>query len=284
MIQIKSNVNLALPEGVLWNSSLQCYEFVDIDKGSFYRFFLDKNLLIKIKVFNSNLSWIFPCHDNINYICGAGNQVIIWNSIDDESTPLFDLDLFLDQRLNDAYIDYYGVLWFNLISSQPFEYESNGSLYSYRAGLLSLEDSDYFIPNGPIVTIDRSRMLHSDSAKGLLYSFDYYNGKIDINSKSIVFDSSNIDGSPDGMCLDGSGNIYIAMWGLGEVWMLNTSLEISKKFSIPFKFVTNVAFGGKNLDRLLVTYAEDQALDISGGLYLLEGHNAAGLPSGVWQI
>ena len=44
---------------------------------------------------------------------------------------------------------------------------------------------------------------------------------------------------------------------------------------MPAKFVTNVSFGGPELNRLLVSYAEDETN--SGGLYEIENHKSIGL-------
>ena len=36
--------------------------------------------------------------------------------------------------------------------------------------------------------------------------------------------------SPDGMTLDEEGNIFVAMWGIGEVWKIDKDANLLKKF------------------------------------------------------
>jgi sugar lactone lactonase YvrE len=82
------------------------------------------------------------------------------------------------------------------------------------------------------------------------------------------------------MTIDSDGNIFIAMWGIGEVWKLTSSFDIVARFKVPARFVTNVSFGGPHLDRLLVSYGRDEK--ISGGFFEIEGHKSIGLPISYW--
>jgi len=83
--------------------------------------------------------------------------------------------------------------------------------------------------------------------------------------------------------LDSTGCIYIAMWGIGEVWVLEPNFSLKSKIKVPFKFVSNIAFGGRNLNDLVVTYAEDVIAGISGGLYHVPGIAVCGMVQSTWN-
>ena len=146
-----------------------------------------------------------------------------------------------------------------------------------------IEDFSYQIPNGPVITHDKRSLLHSNSSKGILYRYPYKNEVINTEEKEIILDVSGLNASPDGMCLDSSGCVYIAMWGIGEVWMLDPDFALRAKIEVPYKFVSNVAFGGVNLNELVVTYAEDVNSSISGGLYRVPGIAVSGLVQSTWK-
>jgi sugar lactone lactonase YvrE len=73
------------------------------------------------------------------------------------------------------------------------------------------------------------------------------------------------------------------MWGIGEVWVLDPLFSLKSKIKVPFKFVSNVAIGGKDLTDLVVTYAEDTCEGITGGLYHVPGIAVSGLLQSAWS-
>jgi len=271
-----------LPEGLLWNSSLLCFEFVDILSGSIYRYKTSPYSLELVKVFDSTIGWIFPTNCSHQYICGLQNKIVLWDAKIDVSTDLLIIDLKEGQRLNDALLVDDSQIWFGVMSSNISEGVQDGALYSLSSIGLIKQDTCYLIPNGPLLTIDRLFMLHSDSEKGLLYRYPYKDGEIDAERREVVLDVSNLGASPDGMCLDAAGSVYVSMWGIGQVWKLDLQFNIERKFSIPHKYITNVVLGGVDLDDLLVSYAEDRELGLSGGLFHIENHNAKGVEPSKW--
>jgi len=282
MTQIKPNHALKLPEGLLWNDESVCFDFVDIETGCFYQYFPDSKTIFLRKKFGTNVGWAFRTSGS-NFIVGLKNDILIWNPISDEIKILVSISMSPTQRLNDAFLDGHEKIWFGVMSSNPEKEVVDGSLCSFSKGQFLIEDSSYQIPNGPILTHDKEYLLHSDSAKGILYRYPYQNGEINREGKEIILDVSYLDASPDGMCLDSSGCIYIAMWGVGEVWVLDPYFSLKSKIKVPFKFVSNVAIGGKYLTDLVVTYAEDTNEGITGGLYHVPDIAVSGLIQSAWN-
>jgi xylono-1,5-lactonase len=282
MIQIKNNHSLKLPEGLLWNDENDCFDFVDIETGCFYQYFPFFDTISLQKSFETNVGWAFRTNSS-NYIVGLKNEILIWNPISDEIKILVNISMSPTQRLNDAFFDDHGKLWFGVMSSDPEKEINDGYLCSFSKGQVLIEDFSYQIPNGPVLTQDKRNLLHSDSSKGILYRYPYQNGVINREEKKIILNVSDLNASPDGMCLDSSGCIYIAMWGIGEVWVLDPNFILKSKIKVPYKYVSNVAFGGKTLKDLVVTYAEDIHSGISGGLYRVPSVSASGLVQSAWK-
>jgi len=282
MIQIESNHSLKLPEGLLWNDKEACFDFVDIETGCLYQYVTSTKAVFLRKSFGKTIGWVFRTSSS-NFIVGLKNKILIWNPISDELKILLNISMLPTQRLNDAFIDEYGKIWFGIMSSNSEDEIDDGSLCSFNKGQFLIEDFSYQIPNGPVLSQDRRSLLHSDSSKGVLYRYPYQNGVINREEKEIILNVSDLNASPDGMCLDSSGCIYIAMWGVGEVWVLEPNFSLKSKIKVPFKFVSNVAFGGKDLKDLVVTYAEDINAGISGGLYHVPSITASGLVQSTWK-
>ena len=282
MIQINPKFPLNLPEGIQWNEVDNCFDFVDIEAGRFYQYFTSSKTTFLRKSFGKTVGWTFRTSGS-NFIVGLKNEILIWNPISDEIKILLNISMSPTQRLNDAFLDEHGKIWFGIMSSSPEGEIDDGFLCSFYKGQFVIEDFSYQIPNGPVLSFDKRSLLHSDSLKGILYRYPYQNGVINREEREIVLDVSDLNASPDGMCLDSTGCIYIAMWGIGEVWVLEPNFSLKSKIKVPFKFVSNVALGGKDLNDLVVTYAEDVNAGISGGLYHITGVVVSGLVQSAWK-
>ncbi|MFC1538488.1 SMP-30/gluconolactonase/LRE family protein [Candidatus Latescibacterota bacterium] len=72
-----------------------------------------------------------------------------------------------------------------------------------------------------------------------------------------VFASFNTAGGPDGMVMDNAGNLYVAHWGGGVVYVLEPKKgQVIEEITIPDPDgtnVTNVGFGGPNNSTLFIT-------------------------------
>jgi xylono-1,5-lactonase len=276
MIHFNNKPSLKLPEGLYWNPKTLMFGFVDILTGCYYEFDLTNGFISKKKTFNDRLGWVYPRSNNQIYICGLSNSIVEWNSCTDDLVKVCDLDIKDGQRINDGFVAPDGEIFFGVTSSGVDYRDKNGALYqiSCSSNVKKIDDN-YHIPNGPVISLSGESLLHSDSLLGKVFSYPLKNGEILTHKKRNILDVSSIKASPDGMTIDSDGNIFIAMWGIGEVWKLTKNFDIDTKFKVPAKFVTNVSFGGPELNRLLVSYAEDETN--SGGLYEIENHKSIGL-------
>lgn len=67
-------------------------------------------------------------------------------------------------------------------------------------------------------------------------------------------------GDPDGIAFDTAGNLYVAHFGSGFVYVLDNSGAIIQTIHMPGKKPTNVEFGGEDWRTLFITEVETKAL------------------------
>lgn len=83
--------------------------------------------------------------------------------------------LLLDRpalRLNDAKTDAVGNVWFGVMNNDDAS-RVDGALYRLDAsGRSQLVDDGYKVPNGPAISPDGGLLLHTDSARRVIYAFE----------------------------------------------------------------------------------------------------------------
>jgi sugar lactone lactonase YvrE len=99
-----------------------------------------------------------------------------------------------------------------------------------------------------------------------------------MGNPKVVVTMPNKDLVPDGMCIDADGMLWVAIWGGSCVHRYHPQTgQLLAIIKVPAPHVTSVAFGGSNLQTLLITTAKDGLSDeqlkvypLSGALFTLE--------------
>lgn len=153
------------------------------------------------------------------------------------------------------------------------------------AGLMTLDD-DLTLSNGLAWSADGCVLYSIDSTPGVVWRRSYDGATGACGPREEVLRIT--DGSPDGLCLDADGNLWIAVWGAGEVRCHRPDGELVATVEVAAPHTSSVAFVGPGLDRLLVTTARDEltaeqleAFPDSGRLFLADVA-VAGLPVAPW--
>lgn len=63
------------------------------------------------------------------------------------------------------------------------------------------------------------------------------------------------DGRPDGLAVDTTGCVWVALWGAGKVRRYTPTGRLDRELSLPVSQVSNVAFGNADTSSLFVTTA-----------------------------
>ena len=268
---VKEIPKLTLGEGLFWDSEYKKLWFVDIKSFMLYSFDIYTKELNSWK-FNEEVCWVIPTFDEDKVIIGLKSGIAKFNIGSNKLSWI--IKDFLDEkvRLNDVGIDDEGRLWFGSMHNED-ESLAVGKLFSFYKGNLKIYDKNYKVTNGPIIS--EKYLYHNDSYKGIIYRYEINNGNL--KNKEILKKFSLKEGKPDGMCLDEEKNILVAMWGSGKINRIDRNGNIIDNFELPVPLVTNICFGGENLDRLFVTSASIGVNDpLSGSLFEIEGLNLKG--------
>ena len=187
-------------------------------------------------------------------------------------------------RLNDAKTDAHGRVWAGSLNNDD-ESRPEGRLFRVdESGRCDEVDGPYGVANGPAISPCQTRMLHTDSAARTIYAFDLDVAAGTLSNKRVWLRFTEADGYPDGMTFDAQGRVWVAHWGGACVSRFSAEGELQHRVPLPTGHVTNVCFGGPQLDRLFVTTARqglsaDQltAQPTAGHLFEVDAAGSTGL-------
>jgi sugar lactone lactonase YvrE len=123
-------------------------------------------------------------------------------------------------------------------------------------GRVTVLDADLGLSNGLAFTPDGTKLYSIDTTPGIVWVRDYNvdDGAVEHRREFLRITG----GSPDGMCLDSLGNLWIAIWGVGEVRCYSPAGEPLATIDVSAPNTSSVAFVGPDLDSLLITTASEQ--------------------------
>ncbi len=252
---------MILPEGLAYNKYSKKINFVDIKDKKLYEILSSKPK--KLFIFDETISFAVAVSKE-KFLIGYSNKLCSFNLVNKEIKIIKTIkDNYF--RTNDAFLDDHGNLWFGVMHNS--DNTEKGGLYrfNYKDGLCTF-DEDYHIPNGPVKSPSNGYLIHNDSFLGYMYIYEDTNSS---KSRKVLFDCNNLSDScsPDGMCFDELGNLYVAMWGYGHVCVFNHRMQIIEQIKTPTIFPTNVLVKDK---KIFITYAEDEKNKLKGGIIILE--------------
>ncbi|MBT8393685.1 MAG: SMP-30/gluconolactonase/LRE family protein, partial [Bacteroidia bacterium] len=152
----------------------------------------------------------------------------------------------------------------------PNVIEKIGNVYSYYDGEYKTIIDKTTISNGLAFSLDNMFLYFIDTPtrKVARYFYDLESGNVKFDSYIIEFEGQ---GSPDGMCIDKNGMLWIAEWGGGCIskWNPLTGKKM-QEIKLPCINVTSCCFD--NNSNLYVTTAKDDTEEdfFGGGLYYLD--------------
>ena len=150
-----------------------------------------------------------------------------------------------------------------MCKNQPYLHIGNIYKYSYNSQYLEPIINRVGISNGIAFSKDNDIMYHSDSSINSLYA-----------NKHLVTKYDN-DITPDGGTVDIYNNYYSALWG-GYGIDIYTNRNKTENIQTNCKFTTSCAFGGVNMDKMLITTAYNNNLD--NGKILIYDSSICGIP------
>ncbi|PCJ95896.1 MAG: hypothetical protein COA50_08020 [Flavobacteriaceae bacterium] len=192
---------------------------------------------------------------------------IDFNSLQKQFVFQIDTDKLV--RYNDGIEDSIGRIIIGTMGF-PEVKEKIGKVFSYHEGQFKTIIDNTTISNGLAFSLDNTLLYFIDTPtkKVARYSYDLRTGEVEFESNVIEFKGA---GSPDGMCIDNKGMLWIAEWGGGCVSQWNP-LNGSKlrELKLPCINVTSCCFD--NHSNLYVTTAKSESKNdiYGGGLFYIE--------------
>lgn len=264
----------ALGEGLYWDASSGCLIGVDIEGQYIWKYSLTTKELQKFAT-TSKVGWCIRAGSN--FLTGQQHGIILVDlaSGGSEVSKVGESTLIQDARYNDAKADITGAIWGGVMYENHAE-DLNGYLFRLGTnGSCSIKDDGYGIPNGPAISPDGLMMLHTDSASRVIYAFDFNAQLGEIKGKRVWKKFSSEDGTPDGMCFDRDGFLWVAAWGGASVSRLDYDGNQVAKVKLPTSNISNVCFGGEFNDRLFVSSARPGPC--GGDIFEILDHGTTGL-------
>ena len=279
-----------LGEGILWDHHSELLLFVDILSKKLFRMDIDSFKIVDEYYFNEYIGWVQITNQPGYYIIGLKSGIATFN-VEDSEIKFINKEVpqYSYQRLNDSFVDVKGRLWYGSMEYKSIElYNGVLATFSSKEDKVNIRDVGYGITNGPIIDNENCYLFHNDSKKGIVYKYDLDIEKGDIKEKNIFLQFDSQSRIPDGMCFDNNYNLFIAIWGGESVNEYERSGKLIHSYKLPEKFITNICFGGKHLDRMFVTTAKSDGFDISkktgGHIYEILDHNRRGIETNEFII
>ncbi|MEO6117157.1 MAG: SMP-30/gluconolactonase/LRE family protein [Pseudolysinimonas sp.] len=192
------------------------------------------------------------------------------------------------RRLNDAKVDPAGRFVVGTLKIDESPTVTEQLIVVQPDGRLDELDADLTLSNGLAWSPDGSVLYSIDTVPRVLYARDYdaATGTAGPRRTLIAFDDGVF---PDGMCVDADGQLWVAIWGGGQVRRYTPYGVLTRTIEVPAPHTSCVAFAGADLSTMVITTArkdldDDQlaASPLSGRLFTLDA-GVRGLPATWWS-
>ncbi|MGB6153319.1 MAG: SMP-30/gluconolactonase/LRE family protein [Pricia sp.] len=263
-----------LGEGPVWDWRRQQLFCVDIEGKKLHRF---KSITQKHTDWNLNtmVGAAVPGASG-NLILAAESGLIKFDVETGESTALGVLqNSDSEMRYNDGKVGPDGNFWIGSMHKEAKP--DTGNLYCVDHRLKThVKIPNTTISNGMAWSSDSKTFYFIDTPTRSVFAYDFNLETSSISHKRVIIDVPKDHGSPDGMCIDSEGMLWIAHWGGNCVrrWHPATG-EVLAQIEVDAPHVTSCCFGGEALDTLYITSArsglsqsELQKFPASGGLFV----------------
>lgn len=277
-----------LAEGPVWDPVRERLLWVDIEAGLVVDGVFDGSSIrpIEARPIDGTVGALACAEDGTLLIAGTRDLVTLRSDGEIlDVTPVLPPDR--PSRLNDGACDPGGRF---LVGSMAQDDRTGVELLVRRedGGAITVVDDDLTVSNGLAWSPDGTTFYSVDSGPGTIWARDYdaATGEVGPRRPFLTIE----DGTPDGMCADADGNLWIAIFGAGEVRCHAPGGALLATVAVPgAPHVTSVAFAGSDLDTLVITTARhelspaelDQNPD-SGRLFVADVGNV-GAPVPLWR-
>lgn len=241
-----------LAESPVWDAANDRLIWVDIEAGEVLTGLLEDDAVTVTGSFKVDdfVGVAVPATDGTLTVAGHTALWRLWTE-GGHYHPMAEL-LTPDRRWNDGAVDPDGRLCVGSLTliGEP---EQNILVRLEHDGSVTYLDEDLSLTNGMAWSPSGDAMYVADTARSIIWARDYdpTSGRSDHRSVAFTID----DGVPDGLATDTDGNLWVAVWGPGQVRCYTPTGRLLRTVHVPAPQTSSVAFVGPDLDRLLITTA-----------------------------
>jgi gluconolactonase len=152
--------------------------------------------------------------------------------------------------------------------------------YVEPSGKTSLAAGGMRVPNGLVIDPSAKFLYVSETTPNRVLRFPISApGKLgQMEVFATLPDRTGHQAVPDGMAIDTAGNLYVAHLGTSHVLVLNPEGKLVKQMPGGNYDVSNLVFGGKDLDQLFITGSVGYRSNTEGRVYRLDLMGVKGKP------
>jgi len=158
------------------------------------------------------------------------------------------------RRLNDAKVDPAGRFVVGTLKIDETPTTTERLVVVQPDGRLDDLDDDLSLSNGLGWSPDGSTLYSIDTVPRLVYARDYDTATGTAGPRRVVL-ALDEGFNPDGMSVDADGQLWIALWGRGEVRRYTPDGALTRTISVPSPHTTCVTFAGPELSTMVITTA-----------------------------
>jgi sugar lactone lactonase YvrE len=191
-------------------------------------------------------------------------------------------------RMNDGACDPQGRFWAGTLADD--HHAGGGALYRLDwTGRTELILDGLTISNGLGWSPDGDTMYLVDSGPRVIHAFAFDAEAGTISDERVLVRVPEQVGAPDGMTVDAAGDLWVAVFGGGQIHRYSPDGVLRQVLSVPATQSTSCAFAGPGLNRLYVTTAteawsdEQRRAEPAAGLVYRFDTDATGRPAALFR-
>ncbi len=276
-----------LAEGPVWDADRERVLWVDIEAGHVFEGVLRADRVERTgrHDFDGRVAAVVPAQDGRLLVAQAKSLTVLGPGGTRDAVAEL-IPETKDSRLNDGACDGAGRF---LVGSMALDDRAGDEVLCRLEpdGTVTTLDADLTLSNGLGWSPDGAQLYSVDSVPGVVWARGYPvdDGSVGARRQLLRVE----DGSPDGLCVDVEGNLWVAVWGEGQVRCYSAGGVPLATVRVAAPHTSSVAFVGPDLDRLLITTATEdlsteqrEAFPDSGRLFLADV-GTSGVPTTPWS-
>lgn len=258
-VSILHQANASLAEGPIWDARLGALYWVDIRRCRIHRFNTTRGRQDGVWVTRHSTGCVGLTADPDVLVVAAGAEVFLLNLITGSETHVAVLPVEAPlMRANDGRVDASGNLWIGTMIDDIHAPDAftDGRLFRVTpSGEVSDSGIRLELPNGMGWSPDGATFYINNSTALKTYAFDVSPGSGQLSGQRVLFDHPAGEGLPDGLVVDGDGNVWSGQWNGWTIKMIAPGGQLLETWRVPVQRPSSLTFFGEDLDQLAFTSA-----------------------------